>query len=109
MSEKDKVKYIKITKSQRKLLLNERQESNELLSFVGQRLTKLINKLEKARIEDIAVELGIEEAFQDGEWAFDTKKNRFIKQNKTTPPPPPPEKPTDQKDPKKNIPNNKDN
>jgi len=107
MSEKDKVKFIKITPFEKKFLMAEQAEFNDMMNSFATKLQAFWDKLRKARIEEFSIELGIEEAYQEGEWAFDTGKSYFVKQNKVTPPPPPPDPPIDLKDPKKETPGRK--
>lgn len=79
MSEKNKVKFVKLTKSQRKLFIADQQEMNELMMVLQQKLDGVRNKLRQSRLEDFSVELNIEDGFVEGEWAFNSKQLRFEK------------------------------
>lgn len=92
MSEKDKVKFIKLIKSQRKLLLADLNDFNEAMDRLVKTLEKYRNEVRKSRIENFAAEHGIEDGFTEGDWIFDITRFRFEKQQKVTPPDPPPGK-----------------
>lgn len=86
MIEKNKIKIIKLTKSQRKLLLADLNDFNEALERVVKTLEKYKNELEKNRIENFAAEHNIEDEFTEGEWIFNISRFRFEKQQKAIPP-----------------------
>lgn len=97
MSEKDKVKFIRLTSLEKKFMMSEQQEFSEMMNSFAGKIQAFWDKLVKARVEELAVAHDIEESYQDGEWSYDTKTARFVKQDKVTPPPAPPEKPPNQK------------
>lgn len=86
MSEKDKVKFIKLTKSQRKLLIADLNDFNEAMDRLVGTLQKYRNEIEKSRIENFAAEHDIEDGFTEGDWIFNINRFRFEKQQKVIPP-----------------------
>lgn len=90
MTEKDKVKFIKLTKTQRKLLLADQNDFNDALDRVVKTLEKYRDEVRKSRIETYAAEHGIEDGFTEGDWNFNINGLRFEKLQKVTPPPDPP-------------------
>lgn len=106
MSEKDKIKFIKLTKSQRKLLLADQSDFNTALDQLERTLVKYRDEVRKSRIENFAAEHNIEDAFNEGDWIFNIQRLRFDKQEKVTPPPTP-APPGEKKEVTKEIPGNK--
>lgn len=101
MSEKDKIKFIKLTKSQRKLLLADMTEFNAMMEQIERPLQKFRNDLQKSRVEDFSKELNIEDGFTEGEWIFNPNRLRFEKVDKLIQPddPPPDAPPSGKKNP----------
>lgn len=90
MSEKDKVKFIKLTKTQRKLLLADQNKFNEALDKIQNILADYRDEVRKSRIETYAAEHNIEDGFTEGDWIFNINGLRFEKQQEVIPPPSPP-------------------
>jgi len=86
MVEKDKIEFIKLTKSQRKLLLADLDDFNSALEQIVKTLEKYKNELEKTRIENFAAEHNIEDEFTEGDWIFNISRFRFEKLRKVIPP-----------------------
>ena len=86
MSEKDKVKFTKLTKSQRKLLLADQSEFNVMMEQINRPLMKFRDDLQKSRVEDFSRELNIEDGFTEGDWVFNPNRLRFEKVDKVIQP-----------------------
>lgn len=78
----DETKFIKLTKSQRKLLLADQNDFNDVEGM----LIKYRDEVRKSRIENFAAEHNIEDEFTEGDWIFNINKLRFEKQQKVNPP-----------------------
>ncbi|MBA7661845.1 hypothetical protein ES703_69865 [subsurface metagenome] len=82
MEDKDNAKFIKLTKSQRKLLLADQNDFNAVEGM----LIKYRDEVRKSRIENFAAEHNIEDGFTEGDWIFNINKFRFEKQQKVNSP-----------------------